>query len=98
MFKDTRKAFSIGQDIALNLPVLITVVENSKGFPITVRTKDNNQFMKVLSIVDLWQIYGEWWKSNSNVINRMFYRLNVDERLITVFKNLNSGEWYFQND
>jgi len=28
----------------------------------------------------------------------MYYKLNVNERIIIVFKDLNSNEWFVQND
>jgi len=98
VFKDSRKTFSIDQNIALNKPNAIDVIENTQGFPVKVRTKKNNIFLPVLSIIDLWHVYGEWWKNHLNPVNRIYYRLNVDERIITLFKDLNSDDWFVQHD
>ena len=36
----------------MNKPNAIDVIENTQGFPVKVRTKKNNIFLPVLSIID----------------------------------------------
>ena len=79
------------------MPIAIEVWENDQGFPVKARLK-NNKCFSVISIIDLWHVYGEWWRRNADSINRVYYRLNIDDRVITMFKDLNSDEWFIQRD
>tara|TARA_A100001037_G_scaffold149077_1_gene134702 strand:- start:15258 stop:15458 length:201 start_codon:yes stop_codon:yes gene_type:complete len=63
-----------------------------------VMLKNSNNFLAVLTIIDLWHVHSEWWRKNLGIVSRMYYKLNVDERIIIVFKDLNSNEWFVQND
>jgi hypothetical protein len=94
MVENTRKTYGIDENIALNVPILINVIESKNKFPKEIQIK--NKFIKVLSVIDLWHVYGEWWKENS--VNRMYYRINSDDRVIILFKNIDSNLWYLQND
>ena len=50
---------------------------------------------KVKHVIDIWELDDEWWRSTS--IRRRYFRLLMETgRVLTVFRDLASDEWFRQ--
>lgn len=49
----------------------------------------------VTCVQDRWRIDDEWWREMA--VSRMYYQLQLDgARVITVYRDLDGGEWCLQ--
>ena len=98
MVTNPRKTTSIGRTYQpLNLPTPVQVVTNPDGQPINVTQKRNGRTISIQAehVIDLWELDDEWWRATS--IRRRYFRLLMDTgRVLTVFRDLRSGEWFRQ--
>ena len=77
----------------LSLPVRASV-EAHGGTPRRVRASDG-RWRPVEQVVDLWEVATEWWTPEP--VNRRYWRLALaDGGLLTVYRNLETGQWYRQ--
>lgn len=66
---------------------LASVVETDKSRVIT---------SQIDQVMDLWELEDEWWRPAP--IRRRYFQLLMDTgRVMTIFKDLSSGEWFRQN-
>ena len=57
----------------------------------------DHQWRRVSEVLDSWRIDDEWWRKTS--IARVYYRVVMeDDRSVTVFHDLATGEWYRQGN
>ena len=78
----------------LNLPVKATV-DAARGVPRRVRT-DDRHWRPVEQVADLWDVDTEWWTLEP--VRRRYWRLALaDGGLLTVYRDLDTGEWYRQD-
>ena len=55
----------------------------------------NGRWRPVEQVVDLWEVETEWWTPEP--VNRRYWRLALaDGGLLTVYRNLDTGEWFRQ--
>ena len=95
MVKNSGKKAGPGPIRALNLPVPLAVEEDTHQKPLSL-TLGGRRF-EVASIDDMWEIGDQWWRENP--VSRKYYQVAIGEgRLITIFRDLISGEWYRQRD
>ncbi len=98
MVSNPRKTPSIGGSYQpLNLPMAVQVVSTSDGQPasVTETRKGRAVSSRVEHVIDLWELDDEWWRATS--VRRRYFRLLMDTgRVLTVFKDLSSGEWFRQ--
>ena len=93
MVKNSRTAPGAGPIRPLNLPLLISVEEDSGHRPMVLEQKGRR--VRVDSVEDLWQIDEEWWRDSPIV--RTYYELTVQGgRRIIVFRDQADGRWYRQ--
>ncbi|MDE0343011.1 MAG: DNA polymerase Y family protein [Deltaproteobacteria bacterium] len=79
--------------VPVNLPAK-TSVESVSGAPRRVRT-DGRHWRPVEQVVDLWEIETEWWTPQP--VNRRYWRLALtDGGLLTVYRDLATGQWFRQ--
>lgn len=77
----------------VNLPARASV-ESVGGAPRRVRT-DERRWRPVEQVVDLWEVETEWWTPEP--VNRRYWRLALaDGGLLTVYRDLDTGEWFRQ--
>ncbi len=77
----------------LSLPARASV-DAARGVPRRVRTS-NGRWRPVEQVVDLWEVATEWWTPEP--VNRRYWRLALaDGGLLTVYRDLDSGQWYRQ--
>ena len=77
----------------LSLPARASV-DVAKGVPRRVRAS-NGRWRPVEQVVDLWEVATEWWTPEP--VNRRYWRLAMaDGGLLTVYRDLDSGQWYRQ--
>ena len=95
MVQSSRKAPGPGPIRALNLPVPLAVEEDIHQKPLALTLRGRR--FEVVSIDDLWEIGDQWWREKA--VSRKYYQVALwDGRLITIFRDLISGEWYRQRD
>lgn len=98
MVSNPRKTPSIGGSYQpLNMPIAVNVTSTSDGQPISVAENRNGRSVpsKVENVIDLWELDDEWWRAES--IRRRYYRLLMESgRVMTVFKDLSTDEWFCQ--
>jgi hypothetical protein len=71
-------------------PLDVTVRD---GKPAMLRIKRRR--VPVKEILNVWRIDEEWWRK---AISRLYFLLEVESGArVTVFHDLESGEWYRQN-
>lgn len=71
-------------------PLPVIAVENRPAWVILKKKKQ-----KVREIVNIWRIDDAWWRKP---VARMYYALELESGArITVFQDLDSGDWYRQN-
>jgi hypothetical protein len=76
----------------LNRPRPVHVVADAEGRPIRVR--NDREWRAVTSIRESWRIDDEWWRLT---ISRAYYAVVLDEgRLVTLYRDLVTGEWFLQ--
>ena len=64
------------------------------GLPVEFRT-DGRRWRPVEQVVDLWEIETEWWTPQP--VNRRYWRLALtDGGLLTVYRDLATGQWFRQ--
>ena len=77
----------------LNVPARASV-ESVAGAPRRVRTGDRH-WRPVAQVVDRWEVDTEWWTPEP--VNRRYWRLALtDGGLLTVYRDLDTGEWFRQ--
>ena len=77
----------------LSLPARASV-DVAKGVPRRVRA-GNGRWRPVEQVVDLWEVETEWWTPEP--VNRRYWRLALaDGGLLTVYRDLSTGEWFRQ--
>ena len=77
----------------VNLPVKASV-EAKGGSPRRVQT-DDRHWRPVEQVVDMWEVDTEWWTPEP--VNRRYWRLALtDGGLFTVYRDLNTGQWFRQ--
>ena len=77
----------------LNLPTKVSV-EAVAGAPRRVRA-DDRRWRPVEQVVDLWEVETEWWTPQP--VNRRYWRLVLaDGGLLTVYRDLATGQWFRQ--
>ena len=88
------RRWALGASLApLNLPARASV-ESVGGAPRRVRT-DERRWRPVEQVVDLWEVETEWWTLDP--VNRRYWRLALaDGGLLTVYRDLDTGEWFRQ--
>lgn len=75
----------------LNLPRNLRVEEEG-GKP--ARLVSNEQKLLVEAIQERWRIDDEWWR---RPISRLYFRLLLESgTVVTVFKDLETGQWFEQ--
>ncbi len=98
MVTNPRKTTSIGRTYQpLNLPTPVQVTSTPDGNPVNVAEKRNGRTIsfQVEHIIDLWELDDEWWRKTA--IRRRYFRLLMDTgRVLTIFRDLRSGEWFRQ--
>ena len=88
------RQWALGASLApLNLPSRASV-EVVGGAPRRVRT-DGKRWRPVEQVVDLWEVETEWWTPQP--VNRRYWRLALaDGGLLTVYRDLATGQWFRQ--
>lgn len=77
----------------VNLPSRASV-DAVGGSPRRVRT-DGRRWRPVEQVVDLWEVETEWWTPEP--VNRRYWRLALtDGGLLTVYRDLATGQWFRQ--
>ena len=86
--------WALGASLApLNLPARASV-EAVGGAPRRVRT-DGRRWRPVEQVVDLWEVETEWWTPEP--VTRRYWRLALtDGGLLTVYRDLATGQWFRQ--
>ena len=78
----------------LNVPAR-TSVESAGGAPRRVKT-DDRRWRPVEQVVDRWEVDTEWWTSGP--VNRSYWQLALtDGGLLTVYRDLDTGQWFRQD-
>ncbi|MBI2854186.1 MAG: hypothetical protein HYX87_04605 [Chloroflexi bacterium] len=93
MVQNTGKASSPDTIRPVNIPELVRVEEDSRGFPVRLRSKG---LQAVAIIADKWRIDDEWWRTE--MVSRLYFAivLKSGQRLV-VYKDLTNGCWYRQS-
>ena len=98
MVANSRKTQSVGRSYQpLNMPIPIQVSTELDGQLASVveTDKDRPIASRVEQVIDLWEIEDEWWRKKP--IQRRYFRLLMGTgRVMTIFKDLSSGEWFRQ--
>ena len=94
MVQNPREATSSSLIRSLNLPALIQVEEDSQQQPLAINLQRRR--LEVASVDDLWEIDEEWWRENP-IVRRYYQVTTEDDRPMTIFRDLVSGEWYRQD-
>ncbi len=82
----------INQLQPLNRPKPIEVKADPGGYPTSVHL---DRWFKVACAEETWRIDDEWWWETS--ISRLYFRLLLSNgRKITVFHDLVTDRWYWQ--
>jgi hypothetical protein len=72
----------------------MTICESDDGTPLAVLL--GGRWQPVSLTRGLWRIDQYWWRGTE--IRRVYYQITPpDGPLITVFRDLNTGQWYRQN-
>ena len=98
MVTNPRKTPSIGGSYQpLNMPIAVQVLSNTSGYPMSISETRNHRAApsKVEQVIDVWELDDEWWRATS--IRRRYFRLLMETgRVMTVFRDLASDEWFRQ--
>ena len=93
MVSNSRKKTSLSRIRPLNQPWTIQVQEDVHEMPGRVNLRGRE--FSVLSILDIWEIADEWWRTD--IISRRYYRLIIEGgKHIDIFRDLVSDVWYAQ--
>ena len=79
------------------MPVPVNVIASNHGQPAAITETRNGRTatLKVEHVIDVWEIEDEWWRNTP--IQRRYFRMMVDTgRVMTVFKDMDSQEWFRQ--
>ena len=111
MVANTRTAARAGGIRPLDAPLPVQVEVDGDGQPAAIGVpKSRNairkntgerelpcQWRRVSEVLDSWRIDDEWWRKTP--IARVYYRVVMDDdRSITIFHDLATGEWYRQGN
>ena len=92
MVKETERADGVGRIRPLNVPQLIDVRADERGWHMAVRIGGR---WLTGQVVDRWRIDHEWWREREVV--RAYYLLLLESGgRTTVYKDLVSGKWWRQ--
>ena len=88
------RRWALGASLApINLPAR-AAVEFAGEIPRRVRT-DGRRWRPVEQVVDLWEVDTEWWTLEP--VRRRYWRLALaDGGLLTVYRDLETGQWFRQ--
>lgn len=90
MVKDSRAPQGAHRIVPVNVPTPISVECDQTGAPITASER------AITGIQSIWRVDDEWWRDRP--ISRLYYSLLMEDgRLMTVFQDLPSKEWYAQH-
>jgi hypothetical protein len=93
MVQDPGKALYAGTFKTLNMPELLRVEEDHKGFPLALKGRSRQA---VATIEDIWRLDDEWWRAAT--LARMYYAvLLVSGQRHVIFKDLATQCWYRQS-
>ena len=100
MVKDPRAPQGAHRIIPVSLPAPLEVECDAAGLPAQIhvfaKQLGTECEMHVEAIQSCWRIDDEWWRETP--VTRLYYTLLLEDgRLITVFRDLTSGEWYEQH-
>lgn len=57
--------------------------------------RTEGQWRQVLAVLDTWRIDDEWWRKQP--VSRMYHRVILEGgTMVSLFKDLASGDWYSQ--
>lgn len=76
----------------MNEPKPVAVACDTQGVPIWVSRRDKR--LRVLGVQNVWRIDDEWWRQP--IARRYFVLHLAGGRLLSVFQDLTSGQWYEQ--
>ena len=109
MVTNTRKAASAGGIRPLDAPLPVQVEVGDNGHPTAIGISKHRgaarkkagwraptcQWRQVSEVLDSWRIDDEWWRKTP--IARTYHRVVMeDDRSVTIFHDLTTGEWYRQ--
>ena len=59
------------------------------------RSGGTDALVAVASVIDMWEVDDEWWRKHP--VRRRYWQIKLDSgHDITVFQDLESGEWFHQ--
>lgn len=76
----------------VGLPVPVAVQTDAEQRPVALTWRGERQ--RVAAVLDAWRLDDEWWRTP---IRRLYYRVVLTDRVVTVFVDLCTGRWYTQN-
>ncbi len=77
----------------LNQPRPLAIEADDSGLPRRIGSGGGQQ--RVASIIDVWRIDGEWWRTT---ISRRYFLVALEDGVIrTVFQDLIGDGWYEQH-
>ena len=66
------------------------------SLPHRVDLAGNGRWQRVARILDLWEVETEWWRQEQ--VRRRYCRLELPPgQSVTVFRDLESGNWFRQD-
>ena len=79
------------------MPRPVAVESGSRpSLPHRVDLAGNGHWQRVARILDLWEVETEWWRREQ--VRRRYCRLELAPgKSITVFRDLESGDWFQQD-
>ena len=97
MVAHSRTALRADRLRALNAPEVAAVELDTNGQPAAVRRSKNKGGCQVVeSILDVWRIDDEWWR---RPIARRYFEVLLDGgKRSVVFEDLQTGEWFLQQN
>ena len=92
------RRWALGEELnPLNMPRPLAVESDSRpSLPHRVDLAGDGRWQRVARILDLWEVETEWWRREE--VRRRYCRLELDPgKSITVFRDLESGNWFQQD-
>lgn len=92
------RRWALGEELnPLNMPRPLAVESGSRpSLPHRVDLAGNGRWQRVVRILDLWEVETEWWRREQ--VRRRYCRLELGPgKRITVFRDLESGDWFQQD-
>ena len=92
------RRWALGEKLnPLNMPRPLAVESGRRpSLPHRVDLVGNGRWQRVARILDLWEVETEWWRREQ--VRRRYCRLELDPgKRITVFRDLESGDWFQQD-